>query len=79
VGADVGFVRVEPGVRFPYHIHKGKETALILQGGVREDDDTIYQTGDLYVATVDAHSFTALPGEPLIYAVVVWGVEFPEA
>ncbi|MCA9713881.1 MAG: cupin domain-containing protein, partial [Myxococcales bacterium] len=77
-GADVGFVRVPEGVRFPYHEHLGPERVLVLQGQLRDSDGQVYGPGD--TPDMDAgssHEFTALAGAPLIYAVVVHGVVFP--
>ena len=77
VGADVGFVRLQPECRFPLHDHPSEEV-LILQGALQEEaDGTIRRAGDLFRLT-GAHAFSALPGEPLIYAVVVYGVRFLE-
>ena len=77
-GADVGFVRMPGGARFPMHEHLGSERVLILQGRLRDDDGRIYGPGD--AAAMEAgskHEFSALPGPPLIYAVVVHGMRFP--
>lgn len=76
-GADVRFVRLQPGCRFPMHEHPSEEV-LILLGALREEaDGTIRRAGDRFTLT-GAHAFSALPGEPLIYAVVVYGVRFLE-
>ena len=77
VGADVGFVRVGPGVAFPYHRHIGEEVVLVLAGGYRDSDGTVRRAGDLVPAPDDsAHGFVALDDQPLIYAVVTYGVDF---
>jgi putative transcriptional regulator len=81
VGADTGLVRLQPGCRFPLHRHPS-EHVLILQGALQEAADgtegsIIRKAGDQFSLT-GAHTFTALPGEPLIYAVVVYDVEFLE-
>lgn len=80
-GADTGLVRLQPGCRFPLHRHPA-EHVLILQGALQEAADgagggAIRKAGDQFSLS-GAHTFTALPGEPLIYAVVVYGVEFLE-
>lgn len=36
VGADCGFVRLEPGAIFPPHKHLGEEAMFVLQGHVRD-------------------------------------------
>lgn len=78
VGADVGFVRVAPGVEYPDHVHHGGERVLFLQGAQREPSGAVARAGDeLELAPGSRHDFVALPGEPLIFAVVVFDVEFP--
>lgn len=77
-GADVGFVRVAAGGAFPEHRHLGPERVLILQGGYVDDQGQTARAGDLVeLPAGSSHSFVALPGDDLIYAVVVGGVEFP--
>ncbi|HNH46616.1 MAG TPA: cupin domain-containing protein [Myxococcota bacterium] len=77
-GCDVGILRVAPEQEFPFHTHGGEEVILVLQGGYQNDDGSVHRAGDL-CRQREGHSFTALPGQPLIYLVVVPGVEFPEA
>ena len=36
-GADCGFVRVKPGVRFPWHEHQGLETSLVQESASIEE------------------------------------------
>ncbi len=76
-GCDVGILRVAPEQEFPYHTHGNEEVVLVLQGGFQNDDGSIHRAGEL-CRQRDGHGFTALPGQPLIYLVVVAGVEFPE-
>jgi ChrR Cupin-like domain len=76
-GCDVGILRVAPEQEFPYHTHGGEEVVLVLQGGFQNDDGSVHRAGDLCRQRA-GHRFTALPGQPLIYLVVVPGVEFPE-
>ncbi|MDC0717669.1 cupin domain-containing protein [Nannocystis bainbridge] len=77
-GADVGFVRVAAGARFPHHNHLGDEHVLVLQGGFVEDDGTVVRAGaSSHCGPGSSHSLTALPDQDLVYAVVVFGVEFP--
>jgi anti-sigma factor ChrR (cupin superfamily) len=67
-----GFVRLQPGVTFPGHVHRGEERAIILQGGLREDNGSESRAGeDARCPAESAHSITALPGEPCIFVVVV--------
>lgn len=77
-GADVGFVRVAAGCPFPAHRHLGDERVLVLQGGFRDSSGAVFRAGDsIEQPAGSAHEFVALPGADLIYAVVVFGVEFP--
>lgn len=77
-GADVGFVRIEAGVRFPFHRHLGDERVLVLQGEVLDDSGERARAGDLLAMPAGgAHAFRAGDAEALIYAVVVFGVEIP--
>lgn len=78
-GADVGFVRVAAGGSFPHHRHEGEETTLVLAGALRNDDGAIYRPGDSLVLPAGSeHTFEALPGDDLVFAVVVHGVTFDE-
>lgn len=75
---DAGFVRVAPGATFPHHRHVGGELVLVLQGAFVEQDGTVVRSGegqDLAVGT--RHSFTALPDQECILAVLIWdGLDF---
>lgn len=72
--ADVGFVRLEPGVQFPHHSHGGDEVGLILQGGFLDSDGREYHPGEAaHHGPGSDHDFTALPGEICVFAVVVFG------
>lgn len=78
-GADVGFVRVAAGRAFPVHRHLGDERVLVLQGGYHDSSGAVVRAGDtVELPAGSAHEFVALPGADLIYAVVVYGVEFPD-
>ena len=46
--ADVGLVRLEPGFCLPPHRHLSTETAMILEGGYREDTGRVYLPGDVH-------------------------------
>jgi putative transcriptional regulator len=74
-----GFVRVDPGVTFPLHRHRGDERVLVLQGGLRDRDGTMLRRGEeASAAGGTEHDFVALPGPPLVYLVVLEkGVDFP--
>lgn len=73
MAADAGFVRVPAGVTFPMHKHHGRERALVLQGSYVElETNLIVRTGELSTReTGSEHSFRALDGPDLIFAVVL--------
>ncbi|MCA9658980.1 MAG: cupin domain-containing protein [Myxococcales bacterium] len=77
-GADVGFVRVAPGVTFPHHRHLGDERVLLLQGRLEDSEGVTAGPGALLAQGAEsAHAVTSIGDEPLIYAVVVFGVDIP--
>jgi quercetin dioxygenase-like cupin family protein len=77
-GADTGFVRVEPGVLFPWHEHNGEETNLVLQGACLDSNGTTYSRGEVFVNQGDTeHDFRACGDVDYIFAVRVFdGVDF---
>ncbi|HGG57102.1 MAG TPA: cupin domain-containing protein, partial [Nannocystis exedens] len=77
--ADVGFVRIDPGARFPLHHHGGDERGLVLQGLLREDGSgALAGPGDeVYRGPNTSHSVTSAGDQPLIYAVVVYDIDVP--
>jgi anti-sigma factor ChrR (cupin superfamily) len=84
--ADAGLVSIAAGTAFPHHRHVGEERTLVLQGALSEADGTLYRPGDALIMPAESsHSFRVLPGEALIYAVVLFapididGVRFPPA
>jgi quercetin dioxygenase-like cupin family protein len=78
-GADVGFVRLAAGGSFPHHRHDGHETTFVLAGAMRNDDGAVYRPGDQLVLPAGSeHTFEALAGDDLVFAVVVFGVSFGE-
>ena len=79
-----GLVSITAGTTFPLHRHLGEERTLVLEGALSEADGTVYRPGDaLTMPAESSHSFTVLPGAPLIFAVVLFapieidGVRFP--
>jgi putative transcriptional regulator len=73
-GADAGVVRLQPGVTFPHHTHRGDEIGIVLQGAYRDSDGQEYRAGEsVFLPAGSDHAFTALPGEDLLIAVVVHG------
>ena len=77
VGADAGFVRLAPGVTFPYHRHVGGEAVLVLEGSFVGDDGVVTRRGEgLRFEAETRHAFTARP-EGCLFAVVIWeGLDF---
>lgn len=78
-GADAGFVRMQPGVTFPYHRHVGGEQVLVLEGSFVGDDGTIVRRGEgLRFDPETRHAFTAR-AEGCLFAVVIWeGLDFDQ-
>ncbi len=79
--AEVGFVRMEPGLRFPWHEHKGEEHVLVLQGAYADGvSGKVHVAGDEdHRDAGTPHDYTVLPGPDLIYVVVLYeGLDFPE-
>lgn len=75
--ADNGFVKLAPGVRFPWHRHHGHEHSLILAGAGEDTMGGRLVPGD--EPTCDGateHEFTAVSDEPYLFAVRVFGVDF---
>ena len=70
--AHCGLVRVEPGVRFPHHRHRGDEWAFVLSGCAREDGGRLWNPGDLVRNTRGSeHSFEVIGDEPFVFVVVL--------
>ena len=71
-GAEVGFVRMPAGARFPWHGHDGDEDNLILQGALRVSDGQVVQAGESYPGAAGVtHDFVALDGPDLIFVSVL--------
>jgi len=80
-GAIVGFLRIEPGARFPDHTHIGEERAFVLQGAFESHDGVIRRAGELDVrAAGTAHGFRCHGDKPCIFFVSVQeGIQIDEA
>lgn len=77
-GAIATMVRLQPGARFPHHVHHGEETMFVLDGGFVEAGEASAKEeawrGDEVVRTDDtSHELVALPGVPCVSAVIIYG------
>jgi putative transcriptional regulator len=74
-GAEAGIVRLEPGVRFPRHRHRGDEYALVLRGILREDlSGRESLPGDvLHMAEGTRHTVTCTSTGRCVFAVLLHG------
>jgi quercetin dioxygenase-like cupin family protein len=75
--AETLFVRFKPGVYFPRHQHTGLERVLVLEGSYEDSHGVQHLPGELREWPSDTeHSFKVHPGEPCIFASVVFGRRF---
>ena len=78
LGGAIGVIaRIQPGASFPEHVHRGEETMLLLDGGLREDGEgghEAWRGDELLSADGSSHAFVALPGQPCIAASLIEGV-----
>lgn len=77
-GAIATMVRLQPGARFPHHVHHGEETMFVLDGGFVEAGEASAKEeawrGDEVVRSDDtSHELVALPGVPCVSAVIIYG------
>jgi hypothetical protein len=82
-GAIAVIAKLQPGARFPDHVHRGRETMFVLAGGFREErpqDDAghavvpeTWRGDELLSDDGSKHAFVALEGEPCIAASLVEG------
>ncbi|MCB9680492.1 MAG: cupin domain-containing protein [Alphaproteobacteria bacterium] len=74
--AEVGFVRVAPHTPFPVHRHVGEERNLVLDGALYHADGQRVGAGARFdLPPGGTHAFHTRD-EPVVFAVVVWGVAF---
>ncbi len=74
--ADCGFVRIEPGCTFPWHMHRGEEVSVILDGLMIDRDGTTYTTGaEVRFAEGTQHDLTAGPDGVVYIARAMNGIE----
>jgi len=76
--ADCGLVYVESGQKIAAHRHLGEEHSLILQGQLKENNDTIYYPGDyMHRPAESVHALQSVGNEPLIFAaILIEGLKF---
>lgn len=76
-GARAGLVRIDPGIPFPEHRHKGREITLMLSGAARDEESgKVYLPGDLLeMAAGSTHRISILPPHECIFAVLIDGEE----
>lgn len=73
-GSLAGFARLRAGTRFPDHRHRGHESVLVLQGGMREDSGEEFWPGELNAQPDgSAHGFDVLPHLDCLCAVLLEG------
>ena len=68
-------VKVDPGVEFPKHLHRGVETMLVVDGGFKEpgrEGDT-WRGEEITRQDGTEHSLVGLPGIPCVAAVLIEG------
>jgi putative transcriptional regulator len=71
--ADVGLVRLDPGFCLPPHRHRSLETAMIIEGGYREDTGRVYLPGDVHRMTAGTvHSYRVFDDRPCLLALVLF-------
>ena len=74
-----GFVRVQPGSKFPHHSHIGEETMLILQGRLRDETGKEYRAGDFVISDDGTvHELETVGDREVIYAAAVIALQFTE-
>lgn len=74
--ADCGFVRIEPGCTFPWHMHRGEEVSVVLLGTLRDSGGKVWQAGDEIVhAQGSEHDLTAGDEGAMYVARVIDGIE----
>lgn len=76
LGGAIGtFVRVQPGARFPDHVHRGCETMVVLEGGFVEPGSKLEAWRGEETTREDGteHALVGLPGVPCVAAVLILG------
>jgi hypothetical protein len=74
--ADCGFVRIEPGCTFPWHMHRGEEVSVLLHGTLRDNAGKVWQAGDEIVQHQGSeHDLTAGDDGAVYVARAMDGIE----
>jgi len=72
-GADVGLVRMQPGLKFPVHRHIGGERVFILDGSYTDSEGKLWLPGDLHeMGPETSHAYEVL-SQGLLFALVLHG------
>lgn len=75
--AECALVWMKPEAVFPPHTHIGDEWGFVLQGEAVEDSGQVLRSGELvHRDAKSTHHFTAIGGEPFVFAVIHEGVVF---
>lgn len=79
VGADVGFVALDPGLAFPTHTHLGPEAVLVVAGTLHDASaGTVHGPGSVVeMAAGTTHDVVAGPEARCVYLAVTHGIEIP--
>jgi quercetin dioxygenase-like cupin family protein len=74
--ADCGFVRIEPGAMFPWHLHRGEERCVVLEGSISDHEGQTWTAGDLAVGEPGStHELRAGSDGVLFAARVIDGID----
>jgi len=78
-GSIATMVRLQPGAKFPEHVHHGEETMFVLDGGFCEAgekaraDFEAWRGDEVVRDDGTGHGLVALPGVPCVAAVIIFG------
>ncbi|HEY2730100.1 MAG TPA: cupin domain-containing protein [Polyangia bacterium] len=73
---EAGFVRVQPGARFPRHRHVGREVTFVVDG-LLHDRGKVYGPGSVVESAPGTdHDYTAGPGRDLVLVSLHGGIEY---
>jgi len=76
-GARARLMRLEPGVHFPQHAHRGRESVLVLEGAYADANGVEVHAGESQtMAEGSKHELHILGSEPCVAAIAERGIEF---